>query len=97
MDLTAASNILHMIPLNPLSKELPTCFWSLMTITSTTSSVVVHLALACHSCCLGCNNIRRDKEGARVALGFMGGILPSEGEEQLEAMCVTIHAMYDRA
>jgi len=48
MALTAASTILHTVPLNPLSKELLTHFWSLRTVTSTASSVIVHLALACH-------------------------------------------------
>jgi len=47
MALTATSTILHMVPLNPLLDEFPTCFWSLRTVTNVASSVAVHQALAC--------------------------------------------------
>ena len=47
MALTAASTILHMVPLNPLSDEFLRHFWSLRTVTKVTSSVTVLQALAC--------------------------------------------------
>jgi len=46
MALTPASTIFHTVPLKPFSEELPTRFWSLRTVASVASSVVVHLALA---------------------------------------------------
>src|SRR5882724_11991001 len=42
MALTAVSTIPHPLPLNPLSKEFPTCYCSLRTVTSTTSSVTIN-------------------------------------------------------
>ena len=46
MTLTAASTILHTVPLKPLLEDFPMHFWSLRTVTRAASSVAVHLALA---------------------------------------------------
>src|SRR5882672_3731636 len=51
MALTPASTIFHTVPLKPFSDAFPTHFWSLRTVASMASSVVVHLALA--RCFLG--------------------------------------------
>ena len=99
MALTAASTILHTVPLNPVSEEFLTRFWSLRTVTSAASSVAVHLALACRFGLLfggvvGLGEARR-VEGQHWE--FSGCVLTSECEERLEAACVTICPMCERA